>query len=53
MTLDMRALNVHRMAMKTPERRPALLQLAAALRRGAMKLRRRAENGAAAARSTI
>lgn len=40
MTLDMHALILYRLAMKSPDLRQALLPLAAALQRGADKLQR-------------
>lgn len=41
MTLDMHALTLYRLAMKNPGARTSLLVLAAALQRGAAKLRNR------------
>lgn len=41
MTLDMHALTLYRLAMKNPGARSTLLILAAALQRGAAKLRNR------------
>lgn len=41
MTLDMHALTLYRLAMKNPDARNTLLSLAAALQRGALRLKNR------------
>lgn len=45
MTLDMHALTLYRLAMKKPEMRHALLPIAAALQRGALKVERANRRG--------
>lgn len=40
MSLDMHALTLYRLAMKKPDLRQALLPIAAALQRGALKIER-------------
>lgn len=50
MTLDMHALTLYRLAMKNPDARNTLLSLAAALQRGATRLKNRRSADPAEAR---